>query len=215
MCTADATTGSFFTSQNAATAGLGMQAASLASSTIGSYYASKAQKSALKAQAEIAELNASILEQQAQKELLVGQKREQQSRMKYGALKSSQKAAMAANGVDLGVGNANEILTSTDLMSEVDANNIKADAIANAWGYRIQSTNASNAALMKTTEASAISPVTAGATTFLSGASRVATNAYMLDKYSGGNLFGGGSSSSSSTDKGTILPSIRPGVSWT
>ena len=47
---------------------------------------------------------------------------------------------------DLGVGNAAETLASTDIMKEVDANTTMANAIRNAWGYRMQGTNFTNEA---------------------------------------------------------------------
>lgn len=85
-----------------------------------------------------AEVNARISEMGAQSALAQGEQQSNVLSLKAGQLKSSQKAAMAANGIDLGVGSAAEVQASTDLMKEIDMNQIQANAVRNAWGYRTQ-----------------------------------------------------------------------------
>ena len=113
-------------------ASLGMQAAGAAMGTVGSYYSARNTKSNLQLQANLADTNAQIAELGAQSALAQGAKEEQRSRLQTTALKKSQRVALAANGVDLGQGSAAEILTSTDLMGDIDANTIKANAVRNA-----------------------------------------------------------------------------------
>jgi hypothetical protein len=166
----------------AAATSLALMAAGAASNTIGSYYTAKGQQTALRYQAEIADINARMSERSAQSELLRGQREEQASRLKTSHLKSTQRASMAANGIDLGQGSAAEILTTTDLMGEVDANTIAANAVNQAWGYRTQGVNFQNEALVKRSIASAINPGMSAATTLLGEAGRVATSWYAMDK---------------------------------
>lgn len=166
----------------AAATSLALMAAGAASNTVGSYYSARGQQSALRFQADIADTNARLAELSAQSELVRGQREEQASRLRTAQLKSSQRVAMAANGIDLGQGTAAEVLTSTDYMGEVDANTIAANAVRQAWGYRTQGMNYQNEALMKRATASSISPGMSAATTLLSEAGRVYSAWYGMSK---------------------------------
>lgn len=159
-----------------------MQGASAAAMTVSSYYSAQANKEALNLQASIADINAQTAESQAQATLAAGTRQVVQTRLRTGQLKSSQRAAMAANGVDLGEGSALTVQTSTDVMGEIDANTVKANAVRAAWGYRTEATNYSNQALMARSSASAISPVSSAVTSLLGGATQVATSWYGLNK---------------------------------
>ncbi len=144
------------------------------SSTVGAYYSAAGQKSSLGFAASIADLNARAAEQGAQVTLQAGERQYQSSRLGTAALKGKQRAGLAANGVDLGVGSAADILTTTDFMGEIDANTIQANAVRQAWGYRTQATAYENEALMKRASASAINPGMAAFTTMLTEGSKVA-----------------------------------------
>ena len=78
---------------------------------------------------------------------------------------------MAANGVALDSGTPNAVLTSTDVMGEIDANTIEQNALAQAWGYRTQ-------AGMDRARANAINPGMSAATTLLGSATQVASTWY-------------------------------------
>ncbi|NVO06350.1 MAG: hypothetical protein HXX19_10670, partial [Rhodoferax sp.] len=108
------------------------------SSGLSAYYGAQAQKSSLDLQANMADINARMAESSAQATLLTGQREEQRSMIATANLKGSQRAAMAANGVDLGVGSAANILTTTDLMGEVDTNTLHANSVRSAFGLRTQ-----------------------------------------------------------------------------
>ena len=165
---------SLLSSQNLAAAGVVGQTMGAVTSVVGSFYAVKAQKKALKAQAELDKINARIMEQMAQGELLAGQRKEQASRLQYAAVKSQQRVGLAAGNIDLGEGSALQIQTSTDLMNEIDANTIQANALAAAWGYRMKGVDYSNSATTNRASASGLSSLTAAGSTFLTGASQVA-----------------------------------------
>lgn len=162
--------------------GLGMQVIGAINGAIGSFYSSKAQISALEFQADMAEINARIAERGAQSVLDQGQRQIGQLTLRAGQLKSSQRAAMAANGIDLGTGNAAEIQASTDIMKEIDKNTIEANAVRSAWGYRTQATSLVNEAVVKRGTADGISPIGAMASSMLGNAGGVATSWYMLNK---------------------------------
>jgi len=155
-----------------------MQGAGATSSVVSSYYGAKANQSSLNLQADLSAINARISESTAQVTLLAGQRDEQRSRLSTAQLKSTQRASMAANGLDLGVGSAAQILATTDLMGEVDAATVHANAVRSAWGYRTQSVNQSNQAALSRASADAISPLGSAATTLLGSGAQVAANWY-------------------------------------
>lgn len=86
----------------------------------------------------VGKVNAQIAEMGAQAELQKGEHQVASLTLQAGQLKSRQRAAMAANGIDLGEGNAAEVQASTDIMKEIDKNQIEQNAIRSAWGYRTQ-----------------------------------------------------------------------------
>lgn len=134
--------------------------------------------SAARSQGKIAEVNARMARLAAYSAMDAGQKEAGRLSMKAGQIKSSQRVAMAANGIDLGSGNAAELQASTDLMKEIDMNTIKSNAVRSAWGYKTQAMNYDNQAkALKST-----SPVTAAGNTLLTGATNVAANWYAMNK---------------------------------
>ncbi|MHB1371978.1 MAG: virion core protein, T7 gp14 family [Pseudomonadaceae bacterium] len=161
---------------------LGMQAAGAVSGAIGSFYSAKSTKRQLQFEAAMADINARISELGARSALDQGQKEIASLTMQAGRLKSSQRAAMAANGVDLGEGNAAELQASTDIMKEIDKNTLEANAVKNAWGYRTQGANYQSEAMMKRGTAGGISPLMAGASSMLTGAGQVASSWYQFKR---------------------------------
>jgi hypothetical protein len=176
--------------------GLGMQGIGAIMSMIGAYSSSQGQKSSLGFQADLAAINATTAERAAQAAMLQGQHEEQHQMLATAQLKSTQQVGFAANGIDLGEGSAARVLTSTDVMGEIDKNTIAANAVRRAWGYRTQAVNFQNDALMKNSAASAISPLMSAGTSMLNSAGSVAQNWYALNK-SGAMPFTGTPSSPS------------------
>lgn len=172
---------------NAGQFGVGMQGVGAILSAIGAWAGASAQKTSLRAQAEIAEINARTAESNAQATLFAGQREQQRSMLHTANLKGSQRARIAANGIDLGVGSAVRVLTTTDVMGEIDANQIKANAVRQAWGQRVVATNYENEALRARANASAISPGTAAVTSLLGSAGSVAANWYGVSKVDNGS----------------------------
>lgn len=181
--------------------------AGLATSTVGSYYSARTQKINLQGQAAIADTNARIAELGAKSATLAGQQQVGQLTMRAGQLKSSQRASMAANGIDLGVGNAGEVIGSTEIMTAIDKGTIERNALMQAWGYRTQGTNFQNDAIIRRASASGISPVGAAAGTLMTGAGSVATQWYALNK--AGGLGGDVAAANSTNDPIYALGSSR------
>jgi hypothetical protein len=161
---------------------LGAQAAGAAASAVGAFYSARSQKIAARGAAEIADINAGQSELAAQQELARGNAQVAAATARAGQVKGAQRTALAANGVDLSVGSAAEMLTSTDLQKEDDINTITANAVRAAWGQRMQATNFTNEALTKRASADSISPGMAGFTSLLGGATQVASSWYTLNK---------------------------------
>ena len=159
----------------AATSSLALQGGGAITSAIGAYAGAQANS----AQARISDTNARLSELGAQAALLQGQTEEMRSRMATANLKSTQRASFAANGVDLGEGSSARTLTSTDVLGEVDANTIHANAVRAAFGYRTQALNYTNDAAMRRAGPGGLA---AGATSLLGSGGQVASSWYQFNK---------------------------------
>lgn len=144
----------------------------------GAYNSAQAQKQSLLYDAQVADNNATLAEWQARDAITVGNLKEQSVRMQMAGVKGSQRAAMAANGIDLTQGTAVDVLTSTDYMGERDALTVRNDALRSAWGYRTQGVGYQDNARMSRTGANSISPTAAAATSLIGDAGQVAAHWY-------------------------------------
>lgn len=177
---------------NPGAASLGAQAFGVGMSTVGAIFGASMQKSALKSQARIDEINARIMDGNARAEIQRGTFLESVAKMKGSQLKSSQTARFAHNGVDIaGSPSAQAVITGTDVVTEVDANNIRANALQAAWGQRFKAGDFRRRAASARASAAGISPFLAGATSLIEGAGQVASSWYSLSK--AGGLSGQGS----------------------
>jgi hypothetical protein len=171
-----------FSSSQLASASLIGQIGGAATSAIGGYYGAATQRATLRGQAAIAESNARLAEMGAQSVLLQGQQQVGALTLKAGQLKSRQRVALAANGVDLGVGNAAELQASTDIMTEIDKHTLEANAMRSAWGLRTEAMNFQNEALTRRATADAMNPGMAAASSLLGSAGSVASSWYAFNK---------------------------------
>ena len=149
---------------------------------IGTYYQSQAMSNNLKFQADMSRINAQIAETNAQATLLAGQRAQQNVRLRTARLKSSQRVGMAANGIDLGSDTAVNVLTTTDVMGEIDANTVEVNAIRAAFGYRTQGVNDMNTARLTDATAQSISPFGSAAGSLIGSAGKVADGWYRYSK---------------------------------
>lgn len=156
----------------------GSLGASLLSTAVGVYgqlQAGQAQAGQARYQAQVAENNRVIAEQQARDAEMRGQLAEDARREQARAIIGRQRTALAANGVLVDSGSALDITGDTAAQGEVDALTLRANAAREAYGYRAQGTNfLADAGLQRARADAAIpaSMVGAGAT-LLSGAGTV------------------------------------------
>jgi len=148
--------------------------------TDASYLGAKSRASSLQYNADMADINAKIGEMGAQEALLQGQQQAATEGLRMGQLEGQQRADLGANGVDLGVGSAGEIQAGTQVMKNVDLATIHANAVQDAWGYRINALNQSSTAMMDRATAASINPDLAGGTTLLTSGVQVAKHWYGL-----------------------------------
>jgi hypothetical protein len=160
----------------------GFMGAGLSASTVGAYKNAAAQKSTLEYEAAVARNNAQVAQYQAQIAQQDGVQQEQTQELKNAATMGDQRAALAANGVDLGEGSANEILATTKFMGTRDALQIADNYARQAWAIQEQGKSYTAEANADTAAANAINPNTAALTSFLSGAGMVASSWYKYNK---------------------------------
>ncbi len=145
--------------------------------SVGAYNASSASKQSAAYQASVAQNNAIVAQDQATAAENVGQQQVQDQGLKNAQTYGMQRANLAANGVDLGEGSANDILTSTKMMGNRDAATIQDNALRQAWGYQVQAADyQSNATAMGNISRS-INPTNA-AMTSLVGSAPLVSNAW-------------------------------------
>lgn len=164
------------------TAILGAQIAGTALNTVGSYFSASMQKSALKSQARIAEINATLSFAAARAELGASERQQNMIKLRGARVKSSQKAAYAANGIDIGVGSPVNVATSTDYITAIDANTAEANGIQAAWGRRIEAHNFQAQARSMRAQASGINPLASAVGTLLGSGAQVAQSWYKMDQ---------------------------------
>lgn len=150
-----------------------------ASAQAGSSFASsQGTKDAYGIQAQIAENNALIAGWQAADALARGDRAASNSKIQSNQLKGTQRAAMGANGVDMGVGSALQVLTDTDFFGQVDADTIKNNAAREAWALREQANGFRSEASLFQTRANAENPWMAAGTSLLTSGGKVADRWY-------------------------------------
>ena len=130
--------------------------------------------------AAVARNNQIIADRQAEDALKRGQVAEEEQRRRTRAMAGTQRAALAASGVQLDQGSPVDILSDTAQFGELDALTIRNNAEREAYGYRVQGMNfGAEAGLQQARAASAMPSALIGAgSTLLSGA------ASTYDRYS-------------------------------
>ncbi|MBY3038937.1 hypothetical protein HFO76_22695 [Rhizobium laguerreae] len=107
----------------------------------GTMQQAQATKAASNYNAQVAEMNAKIADRQAKDAIDRGKQDEQQKRLQTAQLQGKQRAAMAANGLDLSFGSPLDTIVDTAKMGEIDALNIRTNAYREAYGYKVEGTN--------------------------------------------------------------------------
>lgn len=184
---------------SSASFGYGMLVAQGVSSLItafGGLSATKNRNAAAESRANIARINAQMMMRQYEATLRASEKSVVSKTMAAGQAKASQRAALAANGIAVGEGSAAELQASTDIVKEMDVNQIRSNALSEAWGYRNKATNYLGESYAA--EAQKTSRGLQFGVSLLNGASQVANN-YMLISASG--MFNQGTSAGAGSAK--------------
>jgi hypothetical protein len=158
--------------------GLELMGAGMGAQAFGAYQSSRATKAAHEAQAQVQRNNATVAGWQAEDAIERGNKAAMRVRSQARQLKGTQRARLAAAGVDLGEGSALQILSDTDYFGEVDAQTTVDNAAREAWAIRQQAAGYSADAALMQSRAAAESPLFAAGTSLLTSASRVAERWY-------------------------------------
>lgn len=145
---------------------------------VSAFSGSSSNKNAYEYQAAVNRNNAMIAEWNAQDVIRQGQQEEDDMRRKAASLKGSQRASLAARGLDISEGSALNILSDTDMMTENDAITIKNNTNKKAWAYRVQGNNDTANAELLQMRADSESPLMAGGGALLSGLGTVADRWY-------------------------------------
>lgn len=161
---------------------LGMQAAGATAGAFGAYRSAQAQRATLGYEAAVAQNNETIANYQAAVAEQNGAAAEQAQELKTAALRGDQRAALAANGVDLGTGSAAETLATTDFMGARDALTIRDNTARQAWALRQQGKGYAAEAATDRSTARAINPLMAGASSLLTSGSSVASSWYKYNR---------------------------------
>lgn len=111
------------------------------SSLAGAYGQSEAMKAQGAFAKQTADANARLAQIKAQDAKSRGEAAAIQHLGKVDQMVSSQRAAQAANGVDINSGSAASVRSSSRMLGELDAQTIRNNAWREAWGYQVESNN--------------------------------------------------------------------------
>lgn len=120
---------------------MGAIAAISAVTALTSYEQAQGQRSAGSAQRAMFEANARIADLQAQDAVLRGQEAARQKLVQTRGLIGSQRATLAAQGIDVESGTALDLQVETAGLGALDALTIRNNAAREAWGYRVQASD--------------------------------------------------------------------------
>ena len=113
--------------------------------TVGSgLYAADSAKKSGEYTAEVAAENAKLDDFRAEQSGRLGSIAEENHRAKVRQMVGTQRANLAANGIDMSSGTAADMIDETETMGEVDALTLRFNAQQEAWGYRVGGTNNRN-----------------------------------------------------------------------
>ena len=122
--------------------------ASTVLTTVGQVKQSAATEAQAKYQMQVANNNKILTERYARDAEARGQAAVQRQQIQTKQLRGRQRAALAANGVQLDEGSALDITSDTLMIGELDALTIRSNAAREALGFRQQGMNFQNQAQM-------------------------------------------------------------------
>lgn len=168
----------FKTPQQANEVGLYAQGANALFSAFSAAGAARREKAAYSNQARIAEFNASAAERAAADAIDRGHTEASAVVRKGRQIKGAQRAVLAAGNVDQSFGSALDVLTETDVATDIDANTAHANAEREAYALRVRGASYQGEAELMRYRARSTSPLLAGSAALLDGVSTVASRWY-------------------------------------
>ncbi len=136
------------------------------------------ERNVLGYEAQVAGNNAAIAGYQAGIAQQVGERNEQSSMLHTANVFSTQRANMAAGGIDLGQGSATEVLASTEYMGQREAAAIHDDTARQVWALNNQKAQFLAEQQAKLAQSNAINPDMAAFGSFLGSAGSYAKDWY-------------------------------------
>lgn len=113
----------------------------LATTLVTGAYQADVQRKQGEANAQVAENNAMLAQQDADASNAMATREMEQQAWRTRAMVGQQRAAIAANNVDPTLGTPAEILGETAMFGEVDQQTIRMNAARQAWGFNAQAQN--------------------------------------------------------------------------
>lgn len=165
-------------------AGGALQGAGVGWSAASAYQAEEGRKKAYKYSARIAAENARMEEWLAKDAMRRGDQTKFAIGLKTGALKGTQRASLAARGLDIGEGSPLDLLTSTEYMGQVDLNTATDNTNKEVFGHRARARSYTNESQFYEEAADNADPFAAAAGTLMGGVGKVASSWYRLNKVS-------------------------------
>ncbi len=148
-------------------------------------YEAKSKASSMRFQADMANINARMAEDEAVSILEAGEQQKFQLTMRAGMEMAQQLTRQGARGIRIGAGSAAETQASLDLVKEIDAYNIDTNAMRQAQSRRMQAVNLRNQGLLGRVSASNIESMAPRSGSLLGTAGRVGSEffRYMGQQY--------------------------------
>ncbi|RUX02451.1 MAG: hypothetical protein E5V51_00155 [Mesorhizobium sp.] len=134
--------------------GIALTLASTMLGAAGSMQQAQATASANNYNAKVQDMNARLADRRAKDAIERGALDEQKKRQQVAGIQGQQKAAMAANGVDVAFGSPLDTLVDTAVMGELDALTIRTNANREAYDYKVDAVNKRSGATMSRMAAS-------------------------------------------------------------
>lgn len=161
-------------------AALPLQIAGAANQAVSSVFGAMNDRLNLKMQSFFAKLNKQQALNDAREAGRQGEQAQQDVMLRTAQVKSSQRAAMGANGVDMSTGSALNRLISTDYMGERDRITVEQNTVRAVAGYRTDAVNYGNQARMASAARAGINPLLAGTSSLLGSAGSIAKDWYTM-----------------------------------
>lgn len=156
----------------------GIMVAGLVMGAYGQQQQAEGQKNAAKYSAAVSENNGKIADIQAQDAIRRGDEEANKIARQANMMKGVQRNQMAAAGLELTEGTAQELQDQTDFFSLIDQDTARMNAKTEAWGIRQQGNQFRNDANMARSKAAGINPNLAAVGTLMSGSGAVADRWY-------------------------------------